>query len=282
VQLTDPVPLTDRLHPGLLDVHDRFPTRLHLQEEPSTNWVVLNTRLPPFNKLKARQAFNYAVDRDKWVRRNGEVFPTGEPTCQILPRNFPGYQPYCPYTVSPGSGKYRGPDLATARKLVEESGTKGIHVTVYGPAGPMWQVKKMFVKSVLTDIGYNADIKFADFAAPIHNAQVTFDGWLADYPLASNFYHGAHDCAAVAPDQGGTATACDPTLDATAKKAATLETSNPNEAVRLWTAIDHRLVDLSYVVPLSNDVTPTFVSKRVGNYQSSQFNGPVLSQMWIK
>jgi hypothetical protein len=35
-------------------------------------------------------------------------------------------------------------------------------------------------------------------------------------------------------------------------------------------------------VPLSNDVTATFVSKRVGNYQSSQFNGPVLSQMWVK
>ena len=136
--------------------------------------------------------------------------------------------------------------------------------------------------SVLTDIGYHADVKFADFGAPIHNAQVTFGGWLADYPLASNFYYGVHDCAAAATDQGALATACDPTLDATAKKATALETSDPSEAVRLWTAIDHKLVDLSYVVPLSNDATPTFVSKRVGNYQSSQFNGPVLSQIWIK
>ena len=127
VQLTDPLP------PGLLGtVHDRFRTRLYRQEQPETDWVVLNTRVPPFNNLKARQAFNYAVDRDKWVGRNRDEFPTSEATCQILPRNFPGYQPYCPYTVSPGSRKYRGPDLATARKLVEESGTKGMHVTVQG------------------------------------------------------------------------------------------------------------------------------------------------------
>jgi YVTN family beta-propeller protein len=279
----DLVQLTDRLPRGLLDsVHGRFPTRLYRQEEPSTDWVVLNTRLPPFNKLKARQAFNYAVDRDKWVGRNGDEFPTSEATCQILPRNFPGYQPYCPYAVSAGKGKYRGPDLTTARRLVGESGTKRMHVTVHDLAGPMWHARQVFIKSVLTDIGYHADIKPARFGAHTDKAQVTFGGWLADVPLASNFYHGAHDCAAAVSGDWGSATACDPALDAAAKKAAALETRNPSEAVRLWTAIDHRLADLSYVVPLSNDVTPTFVSERVGNYQSSQFNGPVLSQMWIK
>jgi YVTN family beta-propeller protein len=285
VQLTDSPAGT--LPGGLLDsVHDRFPTRLHLQEEPTTNWVVLNTRLAPFNNPKARRAFNYAVDRYEWVRRSG-----GVPTCQILPRNIPGYQPYCPYTVNPDNGEYHGRNLATARRLVEESNTIGMHVTVHGLAEPSWHVATLFLKSVLTDIGYNADIKeyeakpenLAHFSAPNHKAQVSFfPGWKADFPLPSNFYDNGHDCASVATGGWGFATACDPTLDAAANNAVALETSNPSEAVGLWTSIDHKLVDLSFVVPLSNDVTPIFVSNRVGNYQSSQSNGPVLSQMWVK
>jgi YVTN family beta-propeller protein len=274
---------------GLLDsVHDRFPTRLHLQEDPTTDWVVLNTRLAPFNNRKARRAFSYALDRDAWVRLNG---PTSVATCQILPPNFPGYRLYCPYTVNPGNGEYHGRDLATARMLVEESGTKGTHVTVYGLAEPSWHVATLFLKSVLTEIGYNADIKeyeakpenLVHFSAPDHRAQVSFfPGWRADFPLPSDFYNNGDDCASVAAGGWGYATACDPALDALARKAVTLEASNPSEAVTLWTHIDHQLVDISFIVPLANDVTPIFVSKRVGNYQSSQFNGPVLSQMWVK
>src|SRR5262245_6208113 len=275
-----------RLRAGLLEsVHDRFPTQLHLQEEPITKWVVLNTRLAPFDNRQARQAFNYAVDRGKWARRTG-----GVPTCQILPRNFPGYRRYCPYTVNPDNGAYHGPDLATARRLVEESGTKGMQVTVHGLAEPSWHATTLFLKSVLTNIGYHADIKeyeakpesLAHFSTPNHRAQVSFlKGWRADFPLPSNFYDNGQDCASVAAGGWGFATACDRTLDVVAKKAVALEANNPSEAVRLWTDIDHKLVDLSFVVPLSNEVTPIFVSTRVGNYQCSQFNGPVLSQMWV-
>jgi peptide/nickel transport system substrate-binding protein len=253
---------------------------------------VLNTRLAPFDNPKARLALNYAVDRDQWVRRNGDKLATGVPTCQILPRNFPGYQPYCPYTVSPRTGEYyRGPDLTLARKLVEESGTKNMHVTVHGLSDPWWRATSVFLKTVLTNIGYNADIKeyetaesFARFWGPNHKVQVSLGGWfwIADYPLPSNFYHGGHDCASAAASMFGSATACDPASDALATKATALEASNPSEAVRHWTRIDHKLVDLSFVVPLSNRETHTFVSERVGNYQSSQFNGPVLSQMWVK
>jgi ABC-type oligopeptide transport system substrate-binding subunit len=151
-------------------------------------------------------------------------------------------------------------------------------------------VTTLFLKSVLTDIGYNADIKeyeakpenLAHFGAPNHRAQVSYGGWEADFPSPSNFYYNGHDCASATAGGWGFATACDPALDTVAKKAVALEASNPSEAVRLWADIDHKLVDLSFVVPLANDATPTFVSKRVGNYQSSQFNGPVLSQMWVK
>jgi peptide/nickel transport system substrate-binding protein len=246
--------------------------------------VVLNTDLAPFNNPKARRAFNYAVDRRKFVQRNGNTSGTSEPTCQILPRNFPGYVPYCPYTVNPGNGKYNGPNLETAHRLVEASHTKGMHVTVQGLADA--HATTLFLKSVLTDLGYNADIKETEPTpenfARLVTAQVYLAGWGADFPLPSNFYDNGHDCASVAGGEWGSATACVPALDAVAKKAVAVEARNPSQAVRLWTYIDHKLVDRSFVVPLSNGVRPFFVSKRVGNYQSSQFNGPVLTQIWVK
>jgi YVTN family beta-propeller protein len=276
----------DKLPPGLLDsVHDRFPKRLHTQEEPTTQWVVLNTQLPPFNKRKARLAFNYAVDRLKWVRRYGNELVTSTPTCQILPPNFPGYRAYCPYTFNPGNGEYHGPDLVRARKLVKESNTKGMHVTVQGFSEKSSHVTTLFLKSVLTKLGYHVDIKEykpkPENVVHFRTAQVYQNGWRADFPLPSNFYYNGHDCASSTGGLLGFATTCDPALDTLAKKAVALEASNPSAAVKLWTRIDHKLVDLSFVVPLSNDVTPIFVSKRVGNYQSSQFNGPVLTQIWV-
>ena len=54
---------------------------------------------------------------------------TAVPTCQVLPP-APGYGPYCPYTKNPSSGKWTAPDLAKAKQLIEESGTKGASVKV--------------------------------------------------------------------------------------------------------------------------------------------------------
>ena len=56
-----------------------------------------------------------------------------QPACDIVPVSFPGYEPACRYTRDPGpAGAWTGPDMATARRLIEQSGTKGTKVTVWG------------------------------------------------------------------------------------------------------------------------------------------------------
>ena len=85
--------------------------------------------MPPFDNLKVRQAVNYATDRNALIKLCGGP-KLASITCQVLPPDFPGYKPYCPYTVNPGSGSGRAPDMAKARQLVEQSGTKGIKVKV--------------------------------------------------------------------------------------------------------------------------------------------------------
>ena len=92
-------------------------------------YFAFNTRQPPFNNLKARQAVNFAADRNAYVKIGGGP-SLAVPTCQILPPNFPGYKPYCPYTSGSGTTKWAGTDLAKARALVKASGTAGMKVVV--------------------------------------------------------------------------------------------------------------------------------------------------------
>src|SRR5690348_15710016 len=94
----------------------------------------------------------------------------GQVTCQILPPTLPGYQPYCPYTVSPGpGGAWTGPDLARAQRLVAASGTQGARVTVvtgaFGTTIPLVTTGR-YVVSVLDQIGYRASLRvIRDYAA---------------------------------------------------------------------------------------------------------------------
>ena len=136
----------------------------------------LNTRLAPFNDVRVRQAFNLAVDRNRLAQINA-----GEVACQYLPPNVNGYSSYCPYN---------GPDLAQARRLVAESGTKGQTVTIWIYDIPAGHQNGAYLVSVLRSIGYNARVEYVPHTPgnltwrPDRQAGVW--GWGADYPSANN------------------------------------------------------------------------------------------------
>ena len=92
----------------------QYPTRLHPGPRLFTTFLFLNTRQPPFTSLKARQAVNYAIDRARIMQIYHDGPGKAAVTCQILPADFPGHQPYCPYTADPHDGFWHGPDLTTA------------------------------------------------------------------------------------------------------------------------------------------------------------------------
>ena len=65
---------------------------------PATFYPVLNTRRAPFHRLDARRAVAYVFDRRVVVTAAGG-HDVAQENCQILPPNFPGSRPYCPYTT---------------------------------------------------------------------------------------------------------------------------------------------------------------------------------------
>src|SRR5262249_52760889 len=98
--------------PGNLvpEVIRRFPGQWHsLATGEETDWIQLNTHLPPFDDVRVRQALNFAIDRAVIVRMGGGRL-TASPACQLLPPGVSGYRPYCPYTRRPGDGFWHAPD----------------------------------------------------------------------------------------------------------------------------------------------------------------------------
>jgi YVTN family beta-propeller protein len=287
VSLLDPS-LTAERQRGLLT---RYPERLHSDPSPTTFWLFLNTRVPPFDHLGVRRAVNYAIDRNALVDVTGGLART---TCQILPPSLPGYRPYCPYTRNPNpAGTWTAPDFGKARALIAASGTAGMRVDLVTFDEPAPRQVSRYVASVLRQLGYRASLrvfrKFEKSAAYMadsrKHAQLGPIGWTADTLAASNFFQPLFTCASFVPNSPANlnlAQFCDPGLDMKMKKAAALQALDPVRANELWADVDRALVDRAVALPWGSPPQRVLISERLGNYQSHPFWGTLFDQLWVK
>ncbi len=274
---------------GLTEVKTRFASQVHTNPSAATVGFFLNTRLPPFSDVNVRRALNYAADRAAAVKIVGGP-DLAQPTCQILPPNFPGYRPYCPYTVNrTPSGAWTAPDLTKARQLVAASGTRGMSVTVW--AYTPFKGLGPYMAKLLRSLGYRASVKVlgADYfqaaADSRHRVQIGFVYWNADYPAASNFLNTLLSCGAFRPNTASNqnlAEFCDPSIDRQTKRALTVQAANPQAASEPWARVDRQTVDRAPWVPLFNPKIVDFLSKRVGNYQYNLVWGMLIDQLWVR
>ncbi len=247
---------------------------MHINTLTAMWYVPMNTNIPPFNNLKARQAVNYAIDRNAAVKLfGGKVL--AQPACQILPPGFPGYQPYCPYTKNPGA-KWSAPDLAKARELVKESGTAGQKVTIIVQDLTVDRSIGTYLQTVLKSIGYDASVKaisqniqFTYIQNTKNNVQISVTQWYQDYPAASDFLNVLFGCDSFHPGSDSSvniAGFCDKAIDAKMKHALATGVSDPTAANKEWAEIDRLVTDQSPAAVLFTPKYIDFLSKRVGNY----------------
>jgi YVTN family beta-propeller protein len=278
----------------------RYASHMHASPRPNIQALFLNTRVPPFNRRDARRAINFAVDRAAATNAWGGP-SLAEPTCQLLPPNFPGYRPYCPYTAgSTKSGKWTAPDLAKAKALVARSGTSGMKVTVWawelanGDAplddGKLGGFNQVAVK-VLLALGYRVTVKPVDadrywgaVGDSRNRAQIGFDGWAHDYAAPAAFLQN-FSCQAFLPGNPNNLNGtefCDPGIDRLMRRAQAKQLSDPTGARALWQRVDREITDASPWVPLIASQDLNFLSKRVGNYQYSPAMGMLIDQLWVR
>jgi YVTN family beta-propeller protein len=273
----------------LQSLRTQHPDEVEINPWINTLFLVLNTRAPPFDDVRARKALNFAIDRERL--RDLTLGPgLGSLTCQLLPPGLDGYRRYCPYTARPNAGgAWIASDLKRARHLVRASGTAGEAVTLWIPRwihhGP---AAGQYVVSVLNSIGYNAHYRFADNPYPMEDRlhlQVGFFGWGPDFGTPSSFIPQTLTCAAynrVNSLNGNTAEFCDPAIDRKIRRARSLQTSDPDSASRLWAEIDRRITDQAPWVPYANGAALEVKSTRVGNYQYNPQWGTLLDQLWVR
>ncbi len=276
----------------LTDFAAHYTERFHSEPVGASYTLAMNTRRPPFNRVDVRRALNFAIDRRRIIAFAGGSL-AAQPTCQILPPNISGYQPYCPYTRDPSSGEWRGPDFPRAQRLIDASGTRGSKVTVLVPVpsapDPSTRVGS-YIVSVLKRLGYRAALKVSTQFYPTFDdsrsrVQIGWFNWFQDYPGPSDFITLLLSCQAFqprSPANVNNAEFCDRAIDAEARKASSLQAVSPGMAAETWRAIDRQITDKAPWLWLYNPRLNIATSSRVGNYQYQPFWTLLLDQLWVR
>jgi len=168
----------------LAQYQKKYGSQIKYFTTPSTYYFFMNQRLAPFNNIKARQAVNYAIDRNQLVKLRGGL---GKPTQNFLPPNYPQFKAINYY-------KY---DLNKAKQLVQQSGTKGQAVTVYTISDVSTdKAIGEYLQGVLKSLGYKASIRelaggnyFTIVGNQSTKAQIGFTDWYEDYPYPTDWFN---------------------------------------------------------------------------------------------
>ena len=276
----------DWVHPAMdleqiPSLRTQFPAQLHFSPS-GTTIMFMDTTRPPFNSLEARQAVNLALDRARLAEMLGGTLDA-RPTCQTIPPVSVGYLPYCPWTDEPNvGGLWSAPDLQSARRLVDESGTRGARVTV-GPMPPRYNADVApYLVSVLKELGYEVTLETVETEREVNTAvsegRVQVSVWeLPSGNSPSDFLSSVGSCDSSA----GFSNYCDPELDARIAAARGTSVSDPAAAAEAFAAIDREITDLALGAPLVNNGT-TFVSSRLRGVQHHFLWSLLLDRVWLE
>ena len=281
----DPPP-ADRL----AELGTKYASQVHLTPLTAMWYVPFNVNIEPFDNKDARQAVNYAIDRNAVLKIFGGP-ALGTPTCQILPPGFSGYEPYCPYTKNPGK-KWSAPDMAKAKALMQSSGKIGAPVTIITEDTEVSRDIGTYLQSVLNQLGFKAsvkpisqDIEFTYIQNTKNKVQMSVTQWYQDYPAPSDFLNVLFSCNSFHPGSDASvniAGFCDHKIDADMQKALTTSITDQKAAASMWAAIDREVTDASPVAVLFTPKHVDFVSKRVGNFIFNAQYYWIMPQSWVK
>jgi peptide/nickel transport system substrate-binding protein len=281
----DPPP-ADRLN----EIGTKYASQAHVNTLTAFWYAPMNVNLAPFNNLKARQAVNWAIDRNAIVRLYGGS-NLAAPVCTILPPGFPGHVDSCDYTKGGGT-TWKAPDLAKAKQLVQESGTAGAKVGIVVSDDDVNKGIGEYLQSVLNSIGYKATLKpisgniqFTYIQNTKNKVQISVSQWYQDYPAASDFLNVLFSCASFHPGSDSSINIsgfCNKPINNLMQKALVTERTSMTKANTIWSKVDQGIMKQAALAPLITPKLIDFVSKRVGDYQFSKQFYMLVSQLWVK
>ena len=182
--------------------------------------------------------------------------------------------------------------MEKAKKLVEESGTKGMKITIVPEDKTVAKSIGVYLQSVMNELGYDAsvkpispDIQFTYIQNTNNKVQMSVTQWYQDYPAASDFANILFGCSSFTPGSDSSINIsgfCDKDIDTKMQAALSLGVTDQPAADKMWTEIDKAITDKAPMAALFTPKHLDFVSKRLGNFK---FNSQLFfmpPQAWIQ
>jgi len=163
---------------------------LHRSPELSTQIYEFNINREPFDNVKVRQAFSYAIDREKIISDVLHTEAFGPGICGFTPPGIFGYD------ITEIKGYIFSPDKA--RKLLAEAGYADgknfprVHIETNSGGGKHVAVVEEVKKQLKSVLNVDIDFVVVPFAQKLEDAEygraeMFRAGWIADYPSPENF-----------------------------------------------------------------------------------------------
>jgi peptide/nickel transport system substrate-binding protein len=240
------------------EVKDKYEgTQFKVQSTISTYYFWMNTKKPPFDDVKVRQAVNYAVDSAALERiYSGQI----KGTQQILPPGMPGYEKFSLYPH----------DMEKAKELLKEANPSDMDITVWTDTESPNNEAGEYYEGVLKELGFNTKLKIinADNYFTVIGNQSTPDldtgwsDWFEDYPHPNDFFQPLLSGESILQTNNGNfANFDEPAVN---KEIAKLgeEQLGPEQEER-YSALDKKIMEQAPWAPYGTRTLSTFVSSKV-------------------
>jgi peptide/nickel transport system substrate-binding protein len=250
-----------------------------------TFYFFLNTREKPFNNQLARQAVVEALDRNALAKLASGTLTPG---CYLLPPGMPGH----PTAPCPYGDPAAAPNIAGAKKLVQQSGMAGQPVTVWAQDRQPRLEWAENLLATLNSIGFKATLKtiadpqyFTTIETLKNHPQVGFADWQQDFPNPTDFYQNLVDGNAILPiGNSNYEEANDPFIQAQLKKLYPVPAAKLASVAGNWATLDEYLAKKAYLAVYGYLAAPQFTSNRIqpSSIIFTSLYGPDLAALQLK
>ncbi len=252
----------------------------------STQFYGMLTTDPLFKDKRIRQAFNYAIDRQRIIRYVLRGQAAGAAQHGLVPSSMPGY----PHDSIVGYSY----NLAKAKQLLREAGYpngKGLpEITLQLNAGGGRNVSiAEAIQGMLTE-NLNVNIKlmqveFAQHLESIDGGKAPFFrlGWVADYPDPESFlnlYYGQ-----LVPKGGGMSPINSTRFinaEYDALFEAAIRTTDRKERMRLYARAEQVAIDNAPMMLIIHDEDYRFLQPYVMDYKNNAMDRLLLHGVWMQ